>query len=296
MLLCFYVNLRCCTTNFTDSPWRHGFTAAWKSGGAAGATHVQISWISAWIPSEVTRTFFFDLPIWDSNASSFSCRSFSSQREPTVVGSITGPIPAKGKPHNQVHARTHASQHLKQGEREVCATSRRYKVQGERHIMFIGTILQGPRGANWQLISSGYCNGLVPNKRKTITWTRVDPYPCCPVVSLHCSDVIMSAMASQIISVSIVHLAVCSGSDQRKHQSSASLAFEKGIHQWPVNSPHKGPVMQKMFPFADVIMEIWLAAALQCPQIKHLQNGITKMLCLKLMSWLVPCKLNHGEL
>ena len=70
------------------SPWRHGFTAAWKSGGAAGATHVQISWISAWIPSEVTWTFFFDLPIWDSNSSSFSCRSFSSQREPTVVGSM----------------------------------------------------------------------------------------------------------------------------------------------------------------------------------------------------------------
>ena len=64
-----------------------GFTAAWQSGGAAGATHVQISWISAWIPSEVTRTFFCDLPIWDSNSSSFSCRSFSSQREPTVVGS-----------------------------------------------------------------------------------------------------------------------------------------------------------------------------------------------------------------
>ena len=93
MLLCFYVNLRCCTTSFMDSlhensDWRHGFTAAWQSGGAAGATHVQISWISTWIPSEVTRTFFFDLPIWDSNSSSFSCRSFSSQREPTVVGSI----------------------------------------------------------------------------------------------------------------------------------------------------------------------------------------------------------------
>ena len=71
-----------------EASWRHGFTAAWKSGGEAGATHVQISWISAWIPSEVTRTFFFDLPIWDSNSSSFSCRSFSSQREPTVVGSI----------------------------------------------------------------------------------------------------------------------------------------------------------------------------------------------------------------
>ena len=44
--------------------------------------------ITAWIPSEVTRTFFFDLPIWDSNSSPFSCRSFSSQREPTVVGSM----------------------------------------------------------------------------------------------------------------------------------------------------------------------------------------------------------------
>ena len=72
-----------------NSDLRHGFTAAWQSGGAAGATHVQISWISTWIPSEVTRTFFFDLPIWDSNSSSFSCRSFSSQREPTVVGSIS---------------------------------------------------------------------------------------------------------------------------------------------------------------------------------------------------------------
>ena len=45
-----------------NSDWRHGFTAAWKSGGAAGATHVQISWISAWIPSEVTRTFFSIFP------------------------------------------------------------------------------------------------------------------------------------------------------------------------------------------------------------------------------------------
>ena len=27
-----------------------------------------------------------------------------------------------------------------------------------------------------------------------------------------------------------------------------------GIHQWPVNSPHKGPVTRKMIPFDDVIM------------------------------------------
>ena len=44
------------------------------------------------------------------------------------------------------------------------------------------------------------------------------------------------------------------GADQRKCQSSASLAFVRGIHRGPVNSPHKGPVTQKMFPFDDVIM------------------------------------------
>ena len=40
----------------------------------------------------------------------------------------------------------------------------------------------------------------------------------------------------------------------KKHQSSASLAFVRGIHRWPVNSPHKWPVTRKMFPFDDVIM------------------------------------------
>ena len=73
----------------------------------------------------------------------------------------------------------------------------------------------------------------------------------------HYSDVIMSAMASQITGVSIVYyLSVCSGADQRKHQSSTSLAFVRGIHRWPVNSPCKGPVTPKMFPFGDAIMEV----------------------------------------
>ena len=47
---------------------------------------------------------------------------------------------------------------------------------------------------------------------------------------------------------------VCSGADQWKHQSSASQAFLRGIHRWPVNSPHKRPVTRIMFPFDDVIM------------------------------------------
>ena len=41
---------------------------------------------------------------------------------------------------------------------------------------------------------------------------------------------------------------------QRKHQNSASLAFVRGFHRWPMTSPHKGPVTRKMFPFDGAIM------------------------------------------
>ena len=72
----------------------------------------------------------------------------------------------------------------------------------------------------------------------------------------HYGDVIMDAIASQITSLTIVYSIVYSDADQRKHQSSASLAFVRGIHRGPVNSPHKWPVTRKMFPFDDVIMVI----------------------------------------
>ena len=71
---------------------------------------------------------------------------------------------------------------------------------------------------------------------------------------VHHSDAIMAAMTSQITGVSIVYLTIWSDAYQWKHQSSASLAFVRGIHRWPVNSPHKWPVTRKMFPFDDVII------------------------------------------
>ena len=64
----------------------------------------------------------------------------------------------------------------------------------------------------------------------------------------HYNDVIMP----QINSLTIVYPIIYSDADQRKHQSSASLAFVRGIHRGPVNSPHKWPVTRKMFPFNDV--------------------------------------------
>ena len=94
----------------------------------------------------------------------------------------------------------------------------------------------------------------------------------------HYSGVIMNVMASQITGVSILCLTVGSDTDQRKkwklcvtglcekHQSSVSLAFVLGIHWWQVNSPHKGPVTRKMFPFDDVIMskEVFISF-IKCP-------------------------------
>ena len=70
----------------------------------------------------------------------------------------------------------------------------------------------------------------------------------------HYNDVIMGMMASQITRLIIVYSTVYSSSDQRKHQSSASLAFVRGIHRGPVNSSHKWPVTRKMLPFEDIIM------------------------------------------
>ena len=76
----------------------------------------------------------------------------------------------------------------------------------------------------------------------------VKHHPCdlakSPMMSgrVHNSDVKMDAMASQITSLTIVYSTVYSDANQRKHQNSASLAFVRGLHGGPVNSPHKWPV------------------------------------------------------
>ena len=81
-------------------------------------------------------------------------------------------------------------------------------------------------------------------------------------------DVIMRAMACQITSVSNVCAAVCLGADQMNHQSSASLAFVSGNHQWTVDSPNKAPLMKKMFPFYDVFRR-WCRSPFGVWQVVH---------------------------
>ena len=86
----------------------------------------------------------------------------------------------------------------------------------------------------------------------------------------------MSAMASQNTDVSIAYSIVCSGANERKDQSSSLLTFVRGIHRWPVNSPHKAPVMRKRFSFDGVIMNISVFLEepfmLICYHWKHTRN------------------------
>ena len=87
----------------------------------------------------------------------------------------------------------------------------------------------------------------------------------------------MGTIASQITSLTSVYSTVYSGADQRKYQSSASLAFVRGIHRGPLTSPHKWPVTRKMFPFDDVIM-----------------NSYAVLTCVQVITWLVAWNCNQG--
>ena len=89
-------------------------------------------------------------------------------------------------------------------------------------------------------------------------------------IIFHYNDVTMSAVTSQITSLTIVYSTVYLVADQRKYQSLASQASVRGIHQWPVNSPHKGPVTGKMSPFDDVIIiYLWLS-------IRHIWHNLQR--------------------
>ena len=66
-------------------------------------------------------------------------------------------------------------------------------------------------------------------------------------MTCHYNDVKMIAVTSKITCLTIVYSTVYSGADQGKHQISASLAFVRGIHRWPMNSSHKGSITRKCF-------------------------------------------------
>ena len=106
----------------------------------------------------------------------------------------------------------------------------------------------------------------------------------------------MGTIASQITSLTIVYTTVYSDADQSKHQSSASLAFVWGIHRRPVNSPHKGPITRKMFPFDDVIM--FLENSQYTPHISPVKgrNGMFFQMLINVLPQSLKCYMEYHAL
>ena len=139
------------------------------------------------------------------------------------------------------------------------------------------------------LVSNLSVHGLQPLGTMTLAVTMVTMFGsremwdrhlmCFDIINSHYIYVIMGAMASQITSLTIVYSILYSGADQRKHQSPASLAFVRGIHLLPVNSPHKWSITRKMSPYHDVIMRYW---ALQSTF-----QGFSTSLCCKAVWYLL---------
>ena len=97
-------------------------------------------------------------------------------------------------------------------------------------------------------------------------------------MQIHRYDVIMSAMASQITSHTIVYSTIHSGADQRRTSKLRVTGLLLGIHRWPMNSLRKGPVTCKLFPYDDVIMlmDILLQLSKCWDMLKGGQNEITE--------------------
>ena len=98
----------------------------------------------------------------------------------------------------------------------------------------------------WYILSHGrdMRNGVI--QQNIISMATLHRQRQQNIIHFHYGDVIMGAIVSQITSLAIVYSTVYSDAEQRKHQSSASLAFVWEIHRGPVNSPHKWSVTRKM--------------------------------------------------
>ena len=106
-----------------------------------------------------------------------------------------------------------------------------------------------------------HCDDVTIPQRTTSTCTGSThyvwiQYQCepCKCYKDHYTDVIMCALRLRSPASRLFTQPFIQGADQRKRQSPASLAFVRGIHRGPMNSPHKWPITRKIFPFDDVIM------------------------------------------
>ena len=105
-----------------------------------------------------------------------------------------------------------------------------FRVRGVRYmpfyvLMILYTVHNRP------MVRIPQCTGRISHKAPICNRNvHTCAYFCYKVVgAVSYSDVVISAMSSQSTGVAIVYSTACSGADQRKYQSSTSLAFVRGI-------------------------------------------------------------------
>ena len=109
-----------------------------------------------------------------------------------------------------------------------------------------------------------------------------DWHPAIPWIHYH--DVIMGTIAFQITSLTTVYSTVYSGSDQRKHQSSASLAFVWGIHRDRWIPRTKGQLRGKCF---HLMTSSWNADIFSfCHYLIELSGVDLNGMCVKSVFWI----------
>ena len=129
-----------------------------------------------------------------------------------------------------------------------------------------------------------HCGRLFPSQTANKAFPYHDVIISQNFASTHYGDIKMGAMASQITKPTVVSSTVYSGADQRKHQSSASLAFVRGIHRWPVNSCTKGQYRGKCF---HLMMSLWFHCLHSFDQI-----GVWYSFLILLFLWTPVCQTN----
>ena len=154
-------------------------------------------------------------------------------------------------------------------------------MNASRHCRWLINIGSGNGlGLSGDYMNQCWPSSVIPYDITRPQWVNENVERLWMICVLHYGDAIMGVIASQITSLTIVYSTVFSDADQRIHQSSTSLAFVWGIHHGQVNSPHKWPVTQKMFPFDDIIM------LKQCPSVECRQIFIYEyILCCLSVFW-----------
>ena len=146
--------------------------------------------------------------------------------------------------------------------------NKKHQLNPQRFVSNETCILSGSKNRSGNVHIDGWvqdcCNSIANALKLQQSCTK--PSIIYPIKYAHCLVVNYFLLIMTLQWRHNGHDSISNHADQRKHQSSASLAFVRGIQRGPVNSPHKWPVTRKLFPFGDVFMNV-------CDLFRYIRQG-----------------------